>query len=91
MSHTPEPWLLDLENDRYITVHAEHRDICDLTTDFGDIAEAEANGNLIAAAPEMLAVLEELRDSASYWGGYDVPLGIVERIEAAIRKARGEE
>jgi len=38
-----------------------------------------------------LAVLEELRESASYWSEYDVPVGIVERIEAAIRKARGEE
>ena len=32
----------------------------------------------------MLAVLQELQESASYWGEYDVPLGIVERINAAI-------
>ena len=46
---------------------------------------------LEAEKAEMLAVLEELRESASYWSEYDVPVGIVERIESAIRKARGEE
>ena len=43
---------------------------------------------LEAEKAEMLAVLEELRESASYWSEYDVPLGVVERIEAAIMKAR---
>ena len=36
---------------------------------------------------ELLAVLKELQESASYWGEYDVPLGIVDRINAAIAKA----
>jgi len=91
MNYTTGPWFLNLENDTYITVHTEHRDICDMTTDFGDVAEAEANGRLVAAAPEMLAILEELEESAAYWSEYDVPVGIVERIREAIKKARGEE
>ena len=45
---------------------------------------------LEAEKAEMLAILEELRESASYWSEYDVPVGIVDRIEAAIRKARGD-
>lgn len=84
MSHTPGPWFLDLENDRYITVHAEHRDICDMTTDFGDVAEAEANGRLVAAAPEMLEALEWL--SLHSFTAQNSP-----QVQSAIRKARGEE
>ena len=48
-----------------------------------------ANARLIAAAPELLAVLKELEDSVDYWSEYDVPLGIVNRIRAAIAKAEG--
>ena len=39
---------------------------------------------LMAAAPDLLAVLQE---SANCWSEYDVPLGIVDRINAAIAKA----
>lgn len=51
--------------------------------------EQEANARLIAMAPDLLAVLQELRESAAYWSDYDVPVGIVERIDAAIAKATG--
>ncbi len=50
----------------------------------------QANAHLIAAAPDMYEALEELEESAEYWGEYDVPLGIVEHIQAALKKARGE-
>lgn len=49
----------------------------------------EANARLIAAAPDLLAVVQELEESAGYWSEYDVPLGIVDRIRAAIAKAEG--
>lgn len=49
--------------------------------------EEIANAKLIAAAPDLLAVVMELEESSSYWGEYDVPLGIVDRIKAAIAKA----
>ena len=48
-----------------------------------------ADAALIEAAPELYAVLEELEESSSYWSEYYVPLGIVERIQAALCKARG--
>ena len=38
----------------------------------------------------MLTVLEEVDECAAYWSEYDVPLGLHERIKAAIAKARGE-
>lgn len=50
----------------------------------------EANARLIAAAPDLLAVCQELEQSAEYWSEYNVPLGIVDRIKAAIAKATGD-
>lgn len=91
MSHTPGPWSISTDREATGVIYAllgfEWEDICVITPR----CEAAANAHLIAAAPEMLDVLEELRESASYWSEYDVPLGIVERIEYAIMKARGKE
>ena len=52
-----------------------------------DIEVGNANARLVAAAPDLLAVVKELEESASYWSEYDVPLGIVDRLRAAIAKA----
>ena len=58
----------------------------------------EKTAHLIAAAPEMLAILEELRESSTCCGTYDLldettwaSPDLVDRIESAIKKARGEE
>lgn len=51
--------------------------------------QTQANGRLMSAAPDLLAACEELEESAEYWSEYDVPLGIVDRLKAAIRKAKG--
>ena len=40
-------------------------------------------------APEALAVLTRLADSAAYWSEYDVPLGIVSEIDAAKARLAG--
>jgi len=42
---------------------------------------------LIAAAPDMYAVLRELAECSEYWSEYYVPLGIHDRIAAALAKA----
>ena len=55
------------------------------TTEWG-----QANARMIIAAPTMLNVLEEIDECAMYWSEYDVPLGLHDRIKAAIKKARGE-
>ena len=48
----------------------------------------ESEAKLYAAAPDLLAVCHELVESAEYWSEYDVPIGIVDRLNAAIAKAR---
>jgi len=40
-----------------------------------------------AERDELLAVLKELQESAAYWSEYEVPIGIVDRINVAIAKA----
>lgn len=88
--HTPGPW-----NARYTPFRGGHDDIwcIDWSADQEEVAEivhGEANACLIAAAPELLAVVIELQESAEYWSEYDVPIGIVDRIRAAIAKAEGK-
>nr|WP_321500223.1 hypothetical protein [uncultured Dethiosulfovibrio sp.] len=39
---------------------------------------------------DMLAMLEELRECAYCWCDYEVPLGIVERLDEVIRKVRNK-
>jgi hypothetical protein len=86
--HTPGPW----QSHRVGTVSAGQYLIMIKPVRGGAVQKAAeqerlANARLIAAAPEMLAILQELAESAVYWSEYDVPLGIVDRINDAIRKA----
>lgn len=52
--------------------------------------DRDANARLISAAPDMYAVLRELAECSQYWSEYDVPLGIHDRIAAALAKASGQ-
>jgi hypothetical protein len=51
-----------------------------------DPDEEAANANLIAAAPDLLDVLREVRD---FWAGGDAPEALETAIHAAIAKAEG--
>ena len=44
------------------------------------------NNKVYKFAPQMYSVLKELQESASYWSEYDVPLGIVDRINDVLKK-----
>lgn len=91
--HTPGPWVLsyDKGSTRDIVASPDPLPICTVRQAWLPSREQyHANARLISAAPDMLAVLQELRESAAYWSEYDAPLGIVDRIEAAIGKATGE-
>lgn len=96
MGHTPGPWIATSERECF--------DCNDYGDDRGYYAISQnpeiqihepipgdrvADAHLIAAAPDLLAVCKELEASASYWSEYDVPLGIVDRLKAAIAKATG--
>ena len=96
VSHTPGPWSVE-------AIYALLRFGRKSGGSWDDIGEEheffpdEDDANLIAAAPEMLAVLEELRESSTCCGTYDLldettwaSPDLADRIEAAIRKARGE-
>ena len=84
MSHTPGPWkvskaIFDAEDGEVGYV-------------LEGVKEARSDdAALIEAAPDMLAMLEELQECAYYWSEYDVPLGIVDRLDEVIKKARGDE
>lgn len=84
-THTPGPWYQlssgiykDVGDHRYLIAECGCWD-----------TETLSNARLIAAAPDLLTVLQELQESAAYWSEYDVPLGIADRINAAVAKATG--
>lgn len=99
-AHTPGPWIT---NGCVVSarVNLSQRDICTVSASAparGEtyniakhLPELQANARLIASAPELLAVVRELQESAAYWSEYDVPLGIVERINTAVAKATGSQ
>lgn len=51
------------------------------------LPDAELIVRAVNAHDDLLAVCRELLDSAEYWSDYDVPLGIVDRLRAAVEKA----
>ena len=106
--HTPGPWGLALGELMGASVTAENGDriIAEVvypyeTTGWGP--EDEANARLLAAAPDLLAALEELKRTIKQLDSYPgtryvggVPAGMIEAVhraaeqaDAAIAKARG--
>lgn len=100
MSHTPGPWTIishDMGDEDIMflptgirgsdrkTIISFDGGLC--PEDFeGDVAVIRANASLIAAAPDMLAMLEEIREWAYRWS----EIRTVEQLDKVIRKARGE-
>ena len=68
--HTPGPWAADADGDECFWVTGPNRSepvICDMVArneDGSFTAEDDANAELIAAAPQMLSALRELRELA---------------------------
>lgn len=102
MKHTPGPWTLQPET--ACEMLGEYSIVADLespegpwhvatTHGFGDEGEAQAKANarLIAAAPALLAALEDIEALAvlPYAGSVEVH-SILTKARAAIRSARDE-
>jgi hypothetical protein len=86
LQHTPGPWHAHHDHG-WLVVESDNGDLY-VKVEKGSAARKHmADARLIAAAPDLLAVLQELEESSCYWSEYDVPLGIVDRIRAAISKA----
>ncbi len=87
--HTPGPWFTDgpmiLAHDKHAGSPAKFV-VADLTGGIAKPADTrEANARLIAAAPDLLAVV---KDVSCAMGRY--PQGLQDRITAALAKAGGK-
>lgn len=84
--HTPGPWIKDGK----VITNESYKQIALVAIHEKSIEERESNLALIAAAPEMLAALEELHyhfgNAVEAYAGCDMS----ERIESIIKKAKGQ-
>lgn len=96
MKHTPGPWTL-AKGSLGVYVMVGDREI---SSTVGSSREDLANARLIAAAPELLAALENLVDllAGDQWSEAEIDVAFnltglgarVNQARAAIAKARGE-
>jgi len=81
--HTPGPWRIVQEDGYWVVRAANYDAVCRLY--------AGGNGDLIAAAPDLLALLKLLRDDwfEPHYGLNDIGYAALlrDRIRAAIAKA----
>lgn len=97
LNFSPAPWTLSLHTSKkpkaalsYRLLDATGETVAQWLVPHGKARRlAPPNAFLLKAAPDLLAVCERLALSAAYWSEYDVPVGIVDELKAAILKARG--
>jgi hypothetical protein len=86
MTHAPGQWVVKSLS-VYTDYGAGHRHkVADTRQPLFTRECQEANARLIAAAPELLAALQDVAD---YWAGGDIPADIYAGMRAAIAKATG--
>lgn len=73
MKHTPGPWIVKNKN---VVTNSDFNFVC-----------SEANARLIAAAPEMLELLEEIKKEAIQ-NADSCDHELVSKIDAVLKKAK---
>lgn len=98
--HTPGPWVIipggdEWNQGRIATIEPKPETMVE--TNYWTVAEVNhrrdehaANANLIAAAPEMLALLEEARSILEMWKDVAPAVSLCADIDKAIARAKGE-
>lgn len=93
---TPCPWRVSEKRGDLIDIRHNNNGIGAISINLAHVVarqswlkEAEANANLIAAAPELLEALQETIDEIGFWMSQQNP-ELKKKIEAAIKKALGE-
>lgn len=93
-SFTPGPWVVSDDGDGAVFVvekGSEGRTIADMNAHPMPEDDTRANAALIAAAPELLAALEDIEAlPVDDNGDIIVPAGFLDTARAAIAKAKSE-
>ena len=90
MSHTPEPWIFDSKHSRIKTIDGKHIAIV-LFGDIQSYIEEDANGKLMASAPDLYVELERLVGFINTYIPGHVPQRLLNECEAAIKKVKSEQ
>jgi hypothetical protein len=92
--HTPGPWEVMKNEPTVIRGHNRDKPYSfSLAETMGYKENREANARLIAAAPDMLDILEQVSDmviAGSYPDGPCMERYLMEDVRAVIAKAKGE-
>lgn len=91
-THTPGPWMVHetgfYTNPFKITARGKHGAVANIPhSEITTTARQSANAHLIAAAPELLAVLQEAVNKGYMW---DHDPELWSQANAAIAKAKGK-
>lgn len=94
--HTPAPWRYaskcgEVQAEAGESKSTTYATVAELYRPWGvDVEQMHANGHLIAAAPDMLEALEEIKEWMFTMDGMEFPDHLCAAVGRAMTKARGE-
>lgn len=84
--HTPGPWSFD-GCVQIVEVERPHMRVAFLPSDHSEYAASQANGRLIAGAPDLLEALRRIEHTLATHGKVDADTPLHEFVSAAIARA----